>query len=260
MLEARLPQAALLKKIVEALKEMVNESNFDCGDSGISMQAMDSAHIAMCSLLLRSEGFEPYRCDRVISLGLSFSSLSKVLKCAGNDDVVTLKAEDDADTLGLMFESPKEERVSQFDLKLMDIDSDHVSIPDQEYDCTVHLSSAEFARICRDLSTFGASVVLDATKEGIKFSASGELGRGGILLKQQGSVDDSSPTSTRIEMREPVSVTLSLKYLNIFTKAAPLSEVVTINMSSEIPVLFQFSIGDIGHIRFYLAPQIQEDD
>lgn len=48
------------------------------------------------------------RCDRSISLGLSMGNISKILKCAGNDDTVTLKAEDSADTLTIMFESPSE--------------------------------------------------------------------------------------------------------------------------------------------------------
>jgi proliferating cell nuclear antigen len=34
------------------------------------------------------------------------TSLTKILKCAKDNDVVTLKATDDADTLGLVFESP----------------------------------------------------------------------------------------------------------------------------------------------------------
>ena len=32
--------------------------------------------------------------------------MSKVLKCAGNDDIITLKAEDSGDSISFMFESP----------------------------------------------------------------------------------------------------------------------------------------------------------
>lgn len=35
-----------------------------------------------------------------------FSSMSKILKCAGNEDIITLRAEDNADTLALVFEAP----------------------------------------------------------------------------------------------------------------------------------------------------------
>lgn len=35
-------------------------------------------------------------------------SLTKILKCAKDNDVVTIKASDDADSLTLLFESPSE--------------------------------------------------------------------------------------------------------------------------------------------------------
>lgn len=66
---------------------------------------MDSSHVALVSLMMKQEMFEHYRADRTISLGMNLASLTKVLKCSGNDDVVTLKAEDTADTVTVMFES-----------------------------------------------------------------------------------------------------------------------------------------------------------
>jgi proliferating cell nuclear antigen len=43
------------------------------------------------------------------------------------------------------------------------------------------MPSSEFARICRDMSIMGDSVLVCTTKEGVKFSAKGDLGQG-ILL------------------------------------------------------------------------------
>jgi proliferating cell nuclear antigen PCNA len=54
---------------------------------------------------MRSDGFDHYRCDRSMSLGLNLVSMGKILKCAGNDDTITLKAEDSGDNLTLMFEN-----------------------------------------------------------------------------------------------------------------------------------------------------------
>ena len=69
---------------------------------------MDTSHVSLVSLLLREDGFEHFRCDRSLSLGLNLASITKMLKCANNDDAITLKAEDQGDTLTLMFESPSE--------------------------------------------------------------------------------------------------------------------------------------------------------
>ena len=106
MLEAKLAKASLLKKILDSIKDLVTDANFDCSDAGIALQAMDTSHVALVALLLRSQGFEHYRCDRTMSIGVNLQSLTKVVKCAGNDDVVTIKAAEKADVLNLVFESP----------------------------------------------------------------------------------------------------------------------------------------------------------
>jgi proliferating cell nuclear antigen len=58
MFEAKLTEGHILKRIVEAIKDLVNEINLDVTPSGISLQAMDTSHVALVSLSLSSEGFE----------------------------------------------------------------------------------------------------------------------------------------------------------------------------------------------------------
>ena len=135
----------------------MQDCNFDCNDSGIALQAMDNSHVALVSMMLKAEGFSPFRCDRNIALGINLSSLTKVLRTAQNEDVLTLKAEDAPDVVNLVFESSEKDRLSEYDIKLMDIDQDHLGIPDTEYDATVDLPSVEFQRICRDLATLSES-------------------------------------------------------------------------------------------------------
>ena len=136
----------MLKKITESMKDLVTEANFDCSTTGISLQAMDSSHVSLVALLLRADGFDHFRCDRNISLGINLSSMGKVrtrpfapsppppraprarrgvpqlccararicarpwphhaaprspqvLKCCNNDDILTLKSDDQTDTM-----------------------------------------------------------------------------------------------------------------------------------------------------------------
>ncbi|WVQ72730.1 proliferating cell nuclear antigen (pcna) [Cryptococcus sp. DSM 104548] len=202
MLEARVKQAVVLKKLLDAIKELVTDGNLDCSDEGIALQAMDNSHIALVSLKLEPEGFENYRCDRNMPLGVNLASLTKILKCAKDQDVVTLKASDDADALSLIFESPKEDRVGEYEMKLMDIDQEHLGIPDTEYDATVSMSSAEFARICRDLTVLGESVKIDCSKEGVTFSSDGEVGKGSVHLKQTAGQESKPKTKKQVKDEE----------------------------------------------------------
>ncbi|GBG70728.1 hypothetical protein CBR_g8027 [Chara braunii] len=203
MFEARLIQGSLLKKVLEAIKDLVTDANFDCSATGFSLQAMDSSHVALVALLLRGEGFDHYRCDRNISMGMNLNNMAKMLKCAGNDDIITIKADDEGNTVTFMFESPNDEgntvtfmfespnqdKISDFEMKLMDIDSEHLGIPDTDYASTVKMPSAEFARICRDLSTIGDTVGISVTKDGIKFSTAGDIGNANVTCRQNKTVD-----------------------------------------------------------------------
>lgn len=51
-----------------------------------------------------------------------------------------------------------------------------------DYACVIKMPSGEFARICRDLSQFGESIAIACTKEGVRFSAAGDIGTANIKV------------------------------------------------------------------------------
>jgi proliferating cell nuclear antigen len=260
MLEARLNQADILKKIIDAIKDLVVECNFDCNDSGISLQAMDASHVALVSMVLQTAGFERFRCDRNIPLGLNLTSLNKVLRAAQPNDVLTLSADDAPDALNLRFESSQQDRITEYDLKLMDIDQDTMAIPETDYAATIEMPSSEFRRICVDLSAMSEAVSIEASKDGIKFSANGDIGNGSVTLRGQTSVGEDSKDDVSITLNEPVNLTFALKYLVNFCKATPLSSKVKICLAQEVPLLVEYQVSDAGKLAFYLAPKINEDE
>lgn len=73
--------------------------------------------------------------------------------------------------------------LQEYEIKLMDIDQEHLGIPETSYDAEVTMSSSEFQKICRDLTVLGESVKIEVTKEGVRFSAEGEIGAGSVFLK-----------------------------------------------------------------------------
>jgi len=260
MFEARLNQAGLFKKILDSIKDLVSEGNFECSGAGISLQAMDSSHVSLVSMLLRNNGFEHYQCDRNLTLGINLSSMSKILKCAANDDTLTIKSEHNSSFLSLIFESPKQDKISDFEMKLMDLDSEVLGIPDQEYQAIVSLPAFEFQRICRDMTNFGDTVIISANKEGVKFSATGDLGTGNILCRPTSAADSKPEESVSIELNEPVTLTFALRYLNLFTKASSLSTTVTMKLSKDIPLVVEYRIDELGYVRYYLAPRIEDEN
>lgn len=92
-------------------------------------------------------------------------------------------------------------------MKLMDIDQEHLGIPDTQYDATITFSSTEFARICRDLSALGESVKIEVDKQGIRFTSDGEIGNGSVLLKHsagRGAVPAAPAPRSRKDVKAKV--------------------------------------------------------
>ncbi|KAG8036678.1 hypothetical protein G9C98_004000 [Cotesia typhae] len=259
MFEARLVQSAILKKVLDAVKDLLSEATFECSDSGIQVQAMDNAHVSLVSLNLRSDGFDKYRCDRNLSMGMSIPTMAKVLKGAGAEDTVTLRATDNPDTITFIFEPSGKEKLAEYEVKLINMDQEHLGIPETFYSCVVKMPSAEFAKIVRDLSQFGETVAITCSKEGIKFSAAGDYGSANVKLAQ--TADDSNEEeAVVIEMQETVKQSFACRYLNSFVKATPLCSQVVLSLSADVPLVVEYKIGDIGHIRYYLAPKIDEEE
>jgi len=99
-------------------------------------------------------------------------------------------------------------------------------------------------------------VIIAVSKEGVKFSTSGDIGSANITCRQNTSAEKPED-QTVIELTEPVTLTFALRYLNSFCKATPLSPQVTLSLSKDLPVVVEYRIGDTGYVRYYLAPKIE---
>lgn len=101
-------------------------------------------------------------------------------------------------------------------------------------------------------------MIISVTKDGVKFSTAGDIGQANITVRQNATVEKEEE-STVIDLQEPVTLNFALRYLNSFTKATPLAQTVTLSMSKELPVVVEYKIADMGHVRFYLAPKIDDE-
>jgi proliferating cell nuclear antigen len=114
MFEARLVEGIILKHIIESIKDLVTDANIECSEEEVAIQCMDSSHVSLVSVSLSAAAFDHYRCDRQINLGFNSANMSKILKMMGKKDIVILKAEDDGDTLTMMFESDNSGTIADF--------------------------------------------------------------------------------------------------------------------------------------------------
>jgi proliferating cell nuclear antigen len=143
---------------------------------------MDSSHVALVSLNLSQDGFETFRADTNMVLGISIANLAKVMKLADNNDTITLQADQDASHLKITFENPKTERTTTFNLNLITLDSEHLAIPETEYSSVVSLNSGEFSKICRELYAMSETVTVTTNPDFVQFNVDSDIGSGNVRL------------------------------------------------------------------------------
>lgn len=258
-MQATLPEAGAFKRVLAAIKDLITETNFDCSSSGIALQSMDSSHVCLVSLLMRPDGFEEFHCPRPMTLGISLAAIDKIMKCSANDEEMSIIVDaNKADLLQVRFGKKDSQKRSLFELKLMDIQGEALGIPDMEYGAKVTMSSSEFQRICRDLSLLGETVKITVKKTCVEFVVTGDSGSGSITLSVDNKADAAAQALT-IDLREGSTSGFALRYLTYFTKATALAERVMLTLTHDSPIIAQYDIPNLGYIRYFLAPKVDED-
>jgi len=255
MFRAQMREGGVLKKIVEAIKDIVSNVNIDAGPNGISMQAMDPSHVALVNLSLKAEGFSDYRADKTFPLGIKLANLNKILKCASNDDIITLECEDEPTQLTLKFENSIQS--ASFSLNLISLDSEQLQIPETSYSSRIIMPTSDFSNICKQLHQLSESVTIKTTQKSIVFSVQGDIGSGS--LERCTNMSDNVNQKTVIDVDEEVTNMFSLSILNYFNKAASLSDQVHLSLSENTPLVVEYKIHEFGNLKFYLAPKLNEE-
>ena len=217
---------------------------------------MDSSHVSLVSLIIPSDDFDVFKCEKPITLGLNLNSFYKILKCSSNDDSIFISSSEISDILIIIFESINNDRISEFELKLIKIDTEPLGIPETEYSATISITSSEYRRISSEMITLGDTMQIGISKEGIKFEVEGDIGKATVFLKQMEK--ENEVDVVKINISEPVKMGFALRYLNSFSKATPLCEKITLKLCKDFPLQLEFKVIKSGFIRFYLAPKYEE--
>jgi len=238
-------QATALKSVFEVLKDIINDVNVYFTPTGCHVLTLDTARVTLVHMSLESDNFEEYDCPTEVTAGLNMANVYKLLKSVTSQDTLSIRIEG-RDVMELTIENTVKKSYTNFKLKLLDINEDILELPDVNMNVVTTMPSVDFQKITRDMGNLASemSIIRDGTK--LELSCWG----------------DFADQTTIIEFPESVSRTgnkFSLKYINLFTKATNMCSSVQLMQDSEnenMPIIFKYTIANLGDLRFYLAPKI----
>lgn len=59
---------------------------------------------------------------------------------------------------------------------------------------------------------------------------------------------------------EKVNLSFALRYLNMFNKASTLCNYTKLMLAAETPLVVEYEIDNLGSLKYYLAPKINENE
>jgi proliferating cell nuclear antigen len=246
-------QSSALRTLVEVLKDVLNDINLIFDETGIKVMAMDGSHVALIHMKLHAENFEKYECKQRFDAGLSLQALYKLMKTVSNNDTVSIFIEEqNTNELCLHIENADRNSSTTFKLKLLDIDSNELSIPDVEINCVVTMPSNDFQRMCRDMSNVGDNVEIVCENQKLIFRCDGDFASQETVIGEATHGMTFSKNDDEI-----ISGIFALKYINLFTKSTNLSNTIELYLKPNYPLILKYNVANLGEIRFCLAPKVE---
>lgn len=239
-------QASSFKATFEVLKDILNDVNLYFDKSGLKMVTLDTARAALVDLELNHDNFEEYECETPIVAGVNVANMFKLLKTISTSDTLTLEI-NHRDVLNILIENSVKKSKTNFQLKLLDIDEDHIQVPEVPVSVCTVMPSIDFQRICRDMNNLATEISITRSKDCFVFSCQGDFANQETTISCSDTVDNN------------YTGTYSLKYLNIFTKATGMCSSVQILQEDDNRFLvLQYNVANLGDLKFYLATKVED--
>lgn len=240
-------QAAAFKSTFEVLKDILNDVNIYFRPDGMYIVTLDTARTSLVDIHLAADNFEEYHCEQEeIIAGINISNTFKLLKTITNNDVLQIEI-NSKEHMNIEISSEAKKTNTKFQLKLLDINESRIEVPDVEMTTVTTLPSADFQRLCRDMSNIGTDIEIRRVGKEIKLKCEGDF------ASQETSIEcpEESPEITGL---------YSLKYMNIFTKATSMcASMQVIQETGNRFLILKYNVANLGELKFYLATKVSED-
>ena len=236
------------KAIAVAISTIVEEATFEATPQGLNFRGMDPSHIALIDLNWPNSAFEKYECSQPVKIGLKIEDFVKLIKRASSNDKVELETKDDSLLIKFVNSYKKEYLVH-----LIEPYSSSTPLPKISLNSKAVIKTKALEKLLDDIQVVSETVNISAKKDQIILEGQGDTGNAKILL------DKTNEDIISIDIKEESMTTYSLSHLlDIIGSLSSVSENVTLEFSTKMPIKLVFKIGAYGiDLYYYLAPRIE---
>lgn len=244
----------LLRKTLESIAEIVDHVEIKAREQGLEMQVMDSLHVVFADIFLSKNLFDKYRCDRDITLGIKIKTLITILKdlTFPQDSLLHISCDDNPSKLDICYKQPQ--YTLNWELSLYSFDNELFEMPKFEFNAEILMSTSQYMVLPKMVGIYGEFITIDASKNRVVFKQCGDTTSAAMTLEEDAS------KGVEINVSQEIKKEMAMKYITIIGKSAILCSKVKLHMGHDTPIFFDFSIYDLGYMRYYIASKVEGDN
>ena len=239
-------KSEVLKGIIDVTSPLVNEVKLNITSKGISLRAVDPAHVAMVDLQVDKKAFEEFKADE-LELGVDIDKLASIMRLSSAGDLVSLDFDEKANRLIVT--------IGNLVRKMALIDTAGMpdpKMPTLHLPARVVLKSSELTRGVRASESVSDHLALTANKDSFELFAEGDTDTVNLKLSKE--------FLEEIEAKEACKSLFSIDYFSNMIKPVRADDNVTIMLGTDNPTRVEFDIADSkGHVTYLLAPRIESE-
>lgn len=236
----------IIKSIIEVTSPLVNEAKFNITAKGLSLRAVDPAHVAMVDLELKNSAFEEYKASDM-ELGIDLDKLSGIMKLASAGDMVTLEYDEEANRLIV--------RIGNLVRRMGLIDTAGMpdsKVPHLDLPAKAVVKAGELSKGVRASEAVSDHLALNIDKDSFELYAEGDTDTVNLKLPKDMLLELQSPGKFRS--------LFSIDYFSNMIKPVRSEDPITINLGNDNPIRVDFDIAEKnGHVTYLLAPRIESE-
>ena len=263
--EIKTIQSGAFRSLIDSIKDILIEANLRFTKNGITLNAAKKPTHEMSIIMnLMKDKFQIYELKEEKILGVDMVNLHKLIKTMNNDDSLTLYYDKlDPNNLGIRMENDKKNCITDYKLKLLDLNPDkEFKLPNDStktyFQTILSVPSQIFHKIIKDMANISDSIEITSMGDILTFTGKGDFASQSSTLKQKENKkdDESIKISKKAENNEIIQGLYELKNLTTFTKCVGLCSSVELYLKNDYPLFIKYLIADLGYIYLILSPKV----
>lgn len=239
-------KSEVLKGIIDVTSPLVNEVKFNINSKGISLRAVDPAHVAMVDLDIKKEAFDEYKADEM-ELGIDMDKLGSIMRLSGIGDMVNINYDEDSNRLII--------KIGNLVRKMGLIDTAGMpdpKMPNLNLPGRVILKASELTQGVRASESVSDHLALTLNKDDFELFAEGDTDTVNLKLPKDLLLE--------LKTKDKCKSLFSIDYFSNMIKPVHGENPITIMIGNDNPIKVEFDIADKkGHVTYLLAPRIESE-